>query len=81
MQQNKVSMEESSDISELDNKGWWTSLQIAHKKLFLLMLSFWDQRAPTFPQKNITCIDIFVEEMTEKAFYLFIFVTCSHVLL
>lgn len=44
MQQNKVSMEESSEISELDNKGWWTSLQIAHKKLFLLMLSFWGQR-------------------------------------
>lgn len=31
MQQNKVSMEESSDISELDNKGWWTSLQIAEE--------------------------------------------------
>lgn len=44
MQQHKVSMEESSEILELDNKGWWTSLQIAHKKLFLLMLSFWGQR-------------------------------------
>lgn len=48
MQQNKVSMEASSEISELDNKGWWTNLQIAHKKLFLLMLSFWGQRGTYF---------------------------------
>lgn len=48
MQQNKVSMEESSEMSELDNKGWWTNLQIAHKKLFLLMLSFWGQRGTYF---------------------------------